>query len=587
MSTVDVSLYADDIVFWKEGPQASVADFDAAFAKVAELTEDIRNYYLLVDLTSGVRPGSELRERLRQGFGAQVQKLVHVAVYTGNNAVMNISARFVFANLGLRSFSVHENREEALRSITALSDPERTKEEIAELVVGYLLELNDRRCSITDEQLMAEKDARLREIMAAVLCLHETMYPGGHRPPAVCDDFYESAPDMFSTVALPSGRILHCNSRLAHVVGRARSDLVGASLLELHHPESRTAVREAMQALVHNGILRNVEVEMESSAGQRMTALISGCAIRDQGNNVIAAQLVAREITGWQATPLEVHVEEVDREQVQQEVEELMCLASHDLQEPLRLVATYAELLQQEYKRRLDKRGGEYLKYVIDGVGNMRQMVGGLMNYAKVQHDIKPLRPISADEALDRSLANLKAVLEESGACLRRADLPTVLADESQLVQLFQNLIDNAIKYRGKEASLEISISARRSQGEWVFAISDNGIGIPREQQERVFEVFGRLHAEDYPGAGLGLPIAKRVVERHGGRIWVESDPGHGATFYFTLPAVQKSARETHSEDSVLTLHPADVSSAANALRRLKADISGRNAGPLNSSPAQ
>ena len=219
-----------------------------------------------------------------------------------------------------------------------------------------------------------------------------------------------------------------------------------------------------------------------------------------------------------------------------QDLEQFAYVASHDLQEPLRMVATYTQLLAERYKGKLDSDADKYIQYAVDGALRMQKLVQDLLAFSRVGRQGMALESTDCNTVLEVSLSNLNAAIQESGAVIRRGPLPVVIADSSQLVQVFQNLIGNAIKFRGPEAP-SIQVSAEAKANEWIFSVTDNGIGIASEQAENVFVIFRRLHTRaEYPGNGIGLSVCKKIVERHGGRIWVKSEAGRGSTFQFTLP---------------------------------------------------
>jgi PAS domain S-box-containing protein len=223
------------------------------------------------------------------------------------------------------------------------------------------------------------------------------------------------------------------------------------------------------------------------------------------------------------------------------ELEQFAYIASHDLREPLRMVKSYVQLLERRYRGRLDEEAREFIAFAVDGVTRMQQMIDGLLELSRAAKTSAVLRPTDSSAALDRALQNLKPMVEESGAVVTRGRLPKVPADPVQLTEVLQNLVSNGIKFRGEELP-RVEVAAERRGGEWVFSVRDNGIGIEHEQAGRIFEIFQRLNERGrYSGVGIGLAVTKRIIERHGGRIWVESEPGRGATFYFTLPA-QKTA---------------------------------------------
>jgi signal transduction histidine kinase/HAMP domain-containing protein len=217
------------------------------------------------------------------------------------------------------------------------------------------------------------------------------------------------------------------------------------------------------------------------------------------------------------------------------ELEQFAYVASHDLQEPLRVVNGYVQLIERKYKGRLDADADQFFHYIVDGVERMQQLIADLLNYSRVGIRNAPFGPVPLQTVVDRALANLAAVIEETGAQVTQDVLPEVHGDETQLVQLFQNLIGNGIKFHADRAP-QIHVSARWNEGRWIISVRDNGIGIEQQYWDKIFEIFQRLHTrQKYAGTGIGLAICKRIVECHGGRIWLESQPGLGSTFFFTL----------------------------------------------------
>ncbi len=225
-----------------------------------------------------------------------------------------------------------------------------------------------------------------------------------------------------------------------------------------------------------------------------------------------------------------------------EDLEQFAYVASHDLQEPLRMINNYLQLLRQRYEGRLDSHALEFIGFALDGAKRMHQLIHDLLTYSRVGTHGKEFVAIDCDEVLANALANLKIAIEECGAEVTSDPLPAVKGDIVQLTQLFQNLIGNAVKFRGDAAS-RIHVDAEKKGAEWEFRVRDNGIGIAEQDFQRIFIVFQRLHSrEKYPGTGIGLSVCKKIVERHGGRIWVESRMGKGTTFHFTIPVLTKSS---------------------------------------------
>ena len=219
------------------------------------------------------------------------------------------------------------------------------------------------------------------------------------------------------------------------------------------------------------------------------------------------------------------------------DLEQFAYVASHDLQEPLRMVSSYVQLFEKRYAGQVDAQADKYIRYAVEGAKRMQALIAGLLEYSRVGRLDEPLGAVDTNAALDQALSNLRSAIEEAHATVTREPLPTVTGNAGRLAQVFQNLIGNDIKFRLPDQASEIHVSATPRDREWRFAVRDNGIGIDPKYLDRIFVIFQRLHTRaEYPGTGIGLSICKKVIERHGGRIWVESRPGSGATFHFTLP---------------------------------------------------
>lgn len=225
-----------------------------------------------------------------------------------------------------------------------------------------------------------------------------------------------------------------------------------------------------------------------------------------------------------------------DLERTRRDLEQFAYAVSHDLQEPLRMVSSYLQLLERRYKDKLDSDAEDFINFAVDGAHRMHKLIGDLVSYSRLNTRAGAFAPTDFNEVAERAVADASAAEGSSTAIITRDPLPTLIADGSQVEQLFRHLIDNALKFQNGRRP-RVHIGAEQRDGEWVFFVRDNGIGIDPELADRIFVIFQRLHGRgEYPGTGMGLAICQRIVERRGGRIWVESEPGKGSTFYFTMP---------------------------------------------------
>jgi PAS domain S-box-containing protein len=252
-----------------------------------------------------------------------------------------------------------------------------------------------------------------------------------------------------------------------------------------------------------------------------------------QANEQLHRDIAARELAEKE---LATRARELARSNA--DLEQFAYVASHDLQEPLRVVASYTQLLARRYKGKLDTDADEFIAFAVDGVNRMKQLIEDLLAYSRVTRKGLAFEPVDAGACYERVLANLEKAVQESGARVTSDVLPTAIASAAQLDQVFQNLIANAIKYRGSLPP-EIHVSAKRDEAFWVFAVQDNGLGIEPKYFDRIFQMFQRLHTRaEYAGTGIGLALCRKIVEHHGGKIWIQSQPGVGSTFFFSLPAI-------------------------------------------------
>ena len=295
-------------------------------------------------------------------------------------------------------------------------------------------------------------------------------------------------------------------------------------------------LRESAEEIRRGNLDVEIEVQSRDELGELADTFSRMIAeIRENRENLLKHKTELEKAVAERTAQLAVKMEELALSN--KELEQFAYVASHDLQEPLRMVSSYVQLLARRYKGKLDPDADEFIDYAVAGALRMRKLINALLMLSRVDMRGQPFEPSDFTNVVKRSITNLKMAIDESAAEISCAQLPTVMANADQMTQLFQNLIGNAIKFRGDEPP-RIRIAAERKDGEWVFSVKDNGIGIAQEHFERIFNIFQHLHGKgEYEGTGIGLAVCKKIVEMHRGRIWVESTPGGGSTFYLTIPA--------------------------------------------------
>jgi PAS domain S-box-containing protein len=388
----------------------------------------------------------------------------------------------------------------------------------------------------------------------------------------------EKAADMIAVVNT-SGQRVYNSPSYERIMGYSPEELGATSSFEQIHPDDREKIKAAAAEASRSGVGRRIEYRMRHKDGSWRVLESTASTILDAEGNVDKLVIVNRDITDRKRAETalqeyQIHLEELvemrtaeltraneqlerdiaERNRVQQELtrnveelarsnadlEQFAYVASHDLQEPLRMVISYTQLLARRHRGKLDASADEFIGYAVDGASRMQQLIQDLLSYSRLTIRGKALQFTETGAACKAALENLRESIKNSNSEVSVGPLPTVLADATQLAQLFQNLIGNAIKYRNKRRP-EIRVDARLNGNEWVFSVQDNGIGIEPQYFERIFQMFQRLHTrKDYSGTGIGLAICRKIAERHGGKIWVESHPGQGSTFLFTIPQAEK-----------------------------------------------
>ena len=349
---------------------------------------------------------------------------------------------------------------------------------------------------------------------------------------------FEYAPDPYFLTDM-EGNFLDGNRAAENIINFKKEEVIGKNIIDLG------LITEDQINNVFKLLNRNVqgintgpeEFVLTRKDGIKVPVEITGFPIEIRGQKLVLG--MARDISERKKS--EEKLKETIRElkRSNDELQQFAYITSHDLQEPLRTIASFTQLLERRYKNRLDSDADEFIEFIIDAAMRMKEMIQGLLDYSRIGTRGGEFNFIDTEAVMKTVLSNLHAAISESNAEVTYDRLPPVIADKNQLIQLFQNMISNAIKFKKKGATPKIHISARTDEkkGEFIFSVSDNGIGLEPQYRDKIFEVFKRLHTMDeYKGTGIGLAISKRIIERHGGRIWVESELNEGSTFYFTLP---------------------------------------------------
>ena len=334
------------------------------------------------------------------------------------------------------------------------------------------------------------------------------------------------------------GIIRSWNRGAQRIFGYTPEETVGRHISMLAPPEHADEIPNILSRIARGERVDHYETKRKTKDGRILTVSLTVSPIRDATGTVVGASKVARDVTERVQQEQALQDANAALRRANSDLQHFAYSASHDLQEPLRMVATYSELLQKRFGGKLGPAGDEYIGYTVRGALRMEALLRDLRTYAQVStEEYEPTEELEANDVLKKALANLEGSIAETGAQITSTDLPRIRIYEFQLEQIFQNLIGNAIRYRGSDPP-RIHVAAERQHKEWMFSVRDNGIGIDPRYKEQVFGIFKRLHsAADYPGTGMGLAICQRIIERLGGRIWVESELGQGSTFFFTVPS--------------------------------------------------
>ena len=342
--------------------------------------------------------------------------------------------------------------------------------------------------------------------------------------------FYRSP---IGTYIIQNGHFRLVNRQLAYILGYDEDELIGRLSLSFVLPEDRDAVRENAIKMLKGGCSLGYEFRVVNKQAKIKWVMETVVPVYYRRKRATLGSLI--DVTERKQMEERLQQMTAEMQRSNTELEQFAYVISHDLQEPLRMVSSYTQLLAKRYGKKLDNDADEFIGYAVDGAKRMQTLLHDLLEYSRVGTRGKPFGLVNCEHVVEQAMANLKIAIEECSASVSYDTLPTVMGDEGQLVRLFQNLIGNAIKFR-REETPQVHISALRRNNIITFTVKDNGIGIDPQHSQSIFEIFRRLHTrEEYPGTGMGLAICKKIVERHGGHISVQSQPGQGSTFYFSV----------------------------------------------------
>ncbi len=346
----------------------------------------------------------------------------------------------------------------------------------------------------------------------------------------------ESSDDAIVSKDL-SGIIQSWNRGAERIFGYTPEEAIGQHISMLAVADRKDEIPQILARIARGERVDHYETQRRTKDGRVLNVSLTVSPVRNNAGAIVGVSKVARDVTDAKRNEQALREANAALTRSNADLEQFAYSASHDLLEPLRMVSTYSEMLRRRFGGKLGESGDQYIAYTVQGALRMEQLIKDLLSFTRASSlGQEPCENVKASDAAQRALATLDTAVQESGAVVTLADLPTVHMHHFQLEQLLQNIIGNAIRYRTAEPP-RIHVAAEPCDGQWLFSVRDNGIGIEPQYKEQIFGIFKRLHtADEYPGTGMGLAICQRIVERAGGRIWVESELGCGSTFFFTLP---------------------------------------------------
>ncbi len=367
-------------------------------------------------------------------------------------------------------------------------------------------------------------------------------------------ELFNNANDMISLNLMKEnglpGKFIEVNDVGTERLGYSKDELLNMCPIDIVAPDKRVEMPKNAMELWTRGYAK-FEIVHLAKNGKKIPVEVNNHLFKLKGKTVALA--ISRDITERKKTEKEMKKLIDDLKRSNDELEQFAYVASHDLQEPLRTTASFTQLLKRRYKGKFDSDADEFMDYVIDASIRMKDQIEGLLEFSRVTTGEKTFKQINMNDILNHAINNLKTLIKENNAKITYDSLPELSGDDDQLQRVFQNIISNAIKFRKKNEDPRIHISVQRDEknSEYIFQVADNGIGIEKQYLERIFVIFRRLHTQEmYKGTGIGLSIVKRIIERHNGRIWAESDWGKGSTFFFTIPLQQSKDQSDSSNNS-------------------------------------
>jgi PAS domain S-box-containing protein len=557
-------------------PVARLADAAAAISKTKDYSvraEKLSNdeLGLLVDAFNEMVSGIQLRDQdLRQALSTRedalrdahdVRDFLQITLASIGDAVIATDAggRIVFANpiaLTMTGWAgesvIDKNIDEVFRILSEPAGDPMESPVTRVLRDGAFTSFDDRTVLVSrdgTQTLVHDSAAPIRDesggIRGTVLVFRDaTPRRRAEATSRLLASIVESSDDAIISATL-EGTVISWNRGAEGIFGYSAAEMIGAPLSIISGPDRLDEMYGILRRIGRGERIEELRTVRRARDGSLVNVSLTVSPILDATGKIIGASKIARDITeqvraegrlAQANADLKQSIVELARSN--EDLERFTFIASHDLQEPLRMIATYSQLLVREYPRASTSSADRYVEHIVEGTTRMRELLADLLAYARIgAAGEEPLSAVDLNRIVEMVLKNLKASIDETGAMITWDPLPKVMAYEAHFVPLFQNLINNAIKYRSEKPP-HIHIDVRESDGELLFSVADNGIGIDPQYHEKIFVAFKRLHGRKIPGTGIGLAICHRVVERYGGRIWVQSRLGEGATFLFTLPAV-------------------------------------------------